>query len=142
MLYGAYEVSAPNVQAYLFPTKILEKDYHAARRELSEDTQLRFERIASKTKAMIQKIEEQKGHAEAEADVEALLQKLKESDEQTSLLESDHEEPWTGEEVVNKDDAALTGSGVMLWVSVLMALSIACALERKRLVGLVQRVRL
>lgn len=140
MLYGMYEVSAPHLQAYLFPQKVLQQDYRSTHKELSEDTESRYKRIASKTKAMIQKLEEQKQQSEAEDDVEELLKKLKEGDTQESLLDSNEEEPWMGEAIVQEDDAALTDSGVMLWVSVLMALGVAGALERKRLVEVVQRV--
>jgi len=140
-LYGVYEVSAPHVQAYIFPQEVLEKDYRAAEKELSEDTKSRYERIASKTKSMIQRLEEQKERSEAEDDVAELLKKLREEDEEESLLESDAEEPWTGEEITNGDDAALTDSGVMLWVSVLLALGVACVVERKRLVEVLQRVK-
>lgn len=140
-LYGVYEVSAPRLQAYVFSNETLEKDYRSAHKELSEDTASRYERIASKTKTMIQNIEDRKERSEAEEDVAELLRKLKEEDEEESLLESDEEEPWTGEEMVNEEDAALTDSGVMLWVSVLMALGVACVVERKRLVEAIQRVR-
>ena len=58
-IYGVYEGVVPSFEAYLVPRETISKNTLANRRYVPPQTQERFDRIASKTRAMVERLDEE-----------------------------------------------------------------------------------
>lgn len=68
-MYGVYEGVIPHLDAYLVPKETINKETLANVRHVPPQTQARFDRIAQKTRAMVEEFENQ-------ADLNALEEEL------------------------------------------------------------------
>lgn len=68
-IYGVYEGVSPSIEAYLVPKETLYKETLANTRKVPPQTQARFDRIAKKTRAMVERFE-------SERDLDALEKEL------------------------------------------------------------------
>ncbi|MBI3336677.1 LPXTG cell wall anchor domain-containing protein [Candidatus Peregrinibacteria bacterium] len=123
-IYGVYEGVVP-LEAYLVPRETISKNTLANRRYVPPQTQARFDRIANKTRAMVEEFDEQHNLDNFEEELKQVLQEEPKVSEVSSSVSSMAEEQMVTTETPG---AALIGetptlpqSGVMMSFGVLAA---------------------
>lgn len=143
-VYGIYEGVVPPLEAYLVPKATLDKETLANRRFVPSDTQARFDRIAKKTRAMVEEFETERDVRALEAELSNIVSTTKTSPPPpaSSPDEAQDTHSTVSDEGVIADESELpeefpatlpqSGGGMMLGLLAASAGGILALMRRKK----------